>query len=144
MDKISAAVVGAVVSNPAAINTTSLSSFLAISIALLIPYTTLTSPPSAFASARERSEPGTLNISPKVVTVTPLSTNSKHSSISREGTTHTGQPGPAIISTSGGSKDLIPFSIIACSCEPQTCIIFTGVAISFILSNNSFVIFFIY
>ena len=33
----SAAVVGAVVSNPAAINATSLSSFWAISIALLIP-----------------------------------------------------------------------------------------------------------
>ena len=37
VESISAAVVGAVVSKPAAINTTSLSSFSAISIALLIP-----------------------------------------------------------------------------------------------------------
>ena len=56
LDNNSAAVVGAVVSNPAAINTTSLSSFSAISMALLIPYTTLTSPHSALASASEPSK----------------------------------------------------------------------------------------
>ena len=72
-------------------------------------------------------------MSPKVVTVTPFSINCKHSSISLEGTTHTGHPGPATISTSGGSKDLIPCSIMVCSWEPQTCIILTGVAKSFIL-----------
>ena len=82
-------------------------------------------------------------MSPKVVIVTPFSTNSKHSSISRDGTTHTGHPGPATISTSSGRRLLIPFSIIVCSCEPHTCIILTGVAKLLILSNSSFDIFFI-
>ena len=140
----SAAVVGAVVSKPAEMNATSLSTFSAISIALLIPYTTLTSPPSAFASARDLSEPGTLSMSPKVVIVTPLSISSNASSISREGTTQTGHPGPAMISTSSGSRLLIPFSMMVCSCEPHTCIILTGVANSLILSNNFFDISFIF
>ena len=143
VERSSAAVVGAVVSNPAEMNATSLSVFSAISIALLIPYTTLTSPPSALASASDLSEPGTLSMSPKVVIVTPLSISSRASSISRDGTTHTGHPGPAMISTSSGSRLLIPFSIIVCSCEPHTCIILTGVAKSLILSINFFDISFI-
>ena len=75
-------------------------------------------------------------MSPNVVIVTPLSISSKASSISRDGTTQTGHPGPAMISTSSGSKLLIPFSMIVCSWDPHTCIILTGVANSLIFVNS--------
>ncbi|MNE46331.1 hypothetical protein D3C80_1406600 [compost metagenome] len=63
---------GAVVSNPTAKNTTSLSGlFCAMVTASSGEYNILTSAPCAFASSKLLADPGTLNISPNEQSITP-------------------------------------------------------------------------
>ena len=72
----------------------------------------------------ENPLPGTLSMSPNVVTTAPSLARYIASSISLAVVTQTGHPGPEIISIFFGSSDLIPNFVIVSSCVPQTCISF--------------------
>ena len=92
-----AAVPGAVVSKPTAKKTTSLAGFSrATRTASAAESTTRTSAPSALASSRVSSVPGTRSMSPKVQTMAPSSRASFTARlISAVEVTQTGQPGPS-------------------------------------------------
>ena len=67
------------------------------------------SAPSALASSRLPSEPGTRIMSPKQVKITPGSRAMAMPSSTRPiGITHTGQPGPCTSSTLAGSRSSTP------------------------------------
>ncbi len=79
-----------------------------------------TSPPPAFTLKRSAPEPGTRSMSPKEVKITSGRRAMMIArSISSNGVTHTGQPGPCTIVTSGGSKRSMPDLISVWVCPPQ-------------------------
>ncbi len=96
---IADAVVGAVVSKPMPMKTTSLPVRLASATASSTPNTMWTSAPSALASFREPFSPGTFITSPKAAMVRPALASARTSSTSLGGVTHTGHPGPCRMST---------------------------------------------
>src|SRR3990172_6816917 len=123
-----AATVGAVVSKPTAKKTTSLSGFFsAISTVPRGEYTTRMSPPRAFSSWREVSEPGTFIMSPKVAIMTSLWLTLKSIILfmSPAEVTHTGHPGPEMRRTVGGRASLMPYRAIVWVWVPQISMMLT-------------------
>src|SRR5208337_2936120 len=116
--RILAATVGAVVSKPTDMKTTSLSVFSAISTALCTPCTTRISPPQ---DSSEPFEPGTRSRSPYVAMMQSFDTRSSAASISPCGVMQTGQPGPITILSCPGSRLRRPVLAIAASWVPQMC-----------------------
>ena len=86
-----------------------------------------TSPPALLTRNRSPSEPGTRIMSPKEQKMTPggAAIASARSIVSR-GVTHTGHPGPWIISTPSGSSWSMPLRMMVCVWPPQTSIIAQG------------------
>ena len=113
---------GAVVSNPTAKNTTSLSGLRCASASASSgEYTMRTCPPRARTCCRSQSLPGTRSMSPNEVKITPgRAASCSALSICSSGVTHTGQPGPWIISTAPSSSSSSPCRTIVCVCPPQT------------------------
>ncbi len=110
------ALAGAVVSKPTAKNTTSRSGFFcASSSASSGEYTMRTWPPRARIWKRSHSLPGTRSMSPKDVKMTSgRAARLRARSICSRGVTHTGQPGPWIISTELSSSSLRPWRTMVC------------------------------
>ncbi len=115
---------GAVVSKPTAKNTTCLSGCLrAKSSASSGEYTTRTFPPLARMWNRSHSLPGTRSMSPKELKITSgRAASASALSICSSGVTHTGQPGPWIISTAPPISSSSPCFTIVCVCPPHTSI----------------------
>ena len=116
------ALAGAVVSKPMPKKTTCLSGFCsAMCTASNGEYTTRTSPPVLLTRNRSPCEPGTRIMSPKEQKMTSgLAAIASARSMVSSGVTHTGHPGPWIISTSSGSNWSIPLRTIVWVCPPHT------------------------
>ncbi len=114
--------VGMVVSNPTAQNTTSFSGLpRAMETASNTEYTMRTSAPSPFCRARVDPEPGTFIRSPNVVTITPGSRDkATNASISLCAVTQTGHPGPDSRVRVCGSIPRIPWRNMAMVWVPHT------------------------
>jgi hypothetical protein len=83
--------------------------------------------PSAFSRESELREPGTLTISPKVVSVMPgWRPISMAMSMSRFAVTQTGQPGPESSVTFSGMRSRSPLRAMETVWVPHTSMIFMG------------------
>jgi hypothetical protein len=124
---------GEVVSNPVAKKTTCISGLSAArASASRGEYTTRTSAPSARASLRDASPPGTRIMSPKVASTTPgVFASAAAVSTSCMEVTHTGQPGPLRSLMPSGRRLRTPWRNMATVWVPQTSMSFNGLPISF-------------